>query len=411
MKILFVVKSKVMEVLGPMYLTAVAKKAGHACTIVDAAYAVPAAKAWSPSLICYSVMTGDQSKFIQLNKELKQVHAFAAVVGGPHATFFPQDFEKEEFDYIVQGEAETWFANLLGDNTDYSDIDSIPFPNREAFPDMHIRDFISSRGCPHACRYCFNARWNEMFPALKQVRVRSPKSVVREIKETNPSFVYFQDSCFGVSMKWLKNFCTRYAKEVRVPFHCHLRPVQVTEERISFLNLANCRSTRFALETASDDLRRIIGRSNTSNAEALTAAKLLRHSGIKLMIQNMLALPTSKIEDDLATLEMNIRCQPDYAWASIFSPFPGTALGDECKDKGWYKGDYSDITDCFFDKSILEFSEEYKEQTYCLQQIFALAVEAQVLPTLEELTTKALPQFIHKAIRKIGDDRLYGGVI
>jgi radical SAM superfamily enzyme YgiQ (UPF0313 family) len=129
------------------------------------------------------------------------------------------------------------------------------------------------------------------------------------------------------------------------------------------------------------------------------------------MIQNMLALPTSTIDEDLATLEVNIRCQPDYAWSSIFAPFPGTALGDECKKKGWYDGNYEDITDCFFDRSVLNFTDLYKEQTYCLQKIFALAVEAQLMPRIEELTVGTTPQFVHRAMRRIGDNRMYRGVI
>jgi radical SAM superfamily enzyme YgiQ (UPF0313 family) len=170
-------------------------------------------------------------------------------------------------------------------------------------------------------------------------------------------------------------------------------------------------STRIALETASDKLRKVIGREQTSNEETIRSATLLRKAGIKLMIQNMLALPTSTIEDDLQTLEVNIQCQPDYAWASIFAPYPGTALGDECKEKGWYAGDYADLTESFFDKSVLNFSEEYKEQTYLLQKVFALAVEAQCMPEIGELTQSNIFTFIHRAMRKLGDGKLYGGII
>lgn len=129
------------------------------------------------------------------------------------------------------------------------------------------------------------------------------------------------------------------------------------------------------------------------------------------MVQNMLALPTSTIEDDLATLEVNIKCKPDYAWSSIFSPFPGTALGDMCKENGWYKGDYSDITDSFFDHSVLEVTDEYREQTYYLQKVFALAVETQCMPEVWELTQDNAPKLVHRMMRKLGDKRLYGGIL
>lgn len=416
MKILFVVKSKTIENLGVMYLAAITKNCGAETRIVDMVEANAVAALWRPNIIGFSCMTGDQQRVKKLRNAISLRWPFAQkepcyIVGGPHPTFFPTDFNDAGFDHIVLGEAENWMAHFFGAYLDYRTLDELPYPDRTDFPNMPIRDFISSRGCPHVCRYCFNDKWRSLYPDLPKVRTRSVTNVIKEIKNVKPRFVYFQDSCFGVSTKWLKSFCLTYAREIKAPFHCHLRPVQVTEERVDFLRHAGCVSTRMALETASDRLRALIGRPNTSNEEAVNASKILKKHGIKLMIQNMLALPTSTIEDDLATLEVNIRCQPAYAWSSIFSPFPGTALGDECKVKGWYTGDYSDITDCFFDKSVLIFSDEYKERTYVLQKIFALAVEAQCMPELEELTVEMMPQFIHRAMRKIGDRRMYGGVI
>ena len=148
-----------------------------------------------------------------------------------------------------------------------------------------------------------------------------------------------------------------------------------------------------------------------NNDGLIEMSKLLRTYDIKFMIQSILSLPTSTIEDDLATLELNIKCQADYAWASIFVPYPGTDLGDECVEKGYYTGDYSDITDCFFDMSVLNFPDKYKEQTYLLQKVFALAVEAQCMPEVEDLTYDNIYNFIHRAMRKIGDGKLYKGVI
>ena len=129
------------------------------------------------------------------------------------------------------------------------------------------------------------------------------------------------------------------------------------------------------------------------------------------MIQNMLGLPSSTLDEDFETLEANIIAQPDYAWSSIFVPYPGTVLGDMCKEKGWYTGDYSDITDCFFDHSVLNVSEEYKEQVYHLQKVFALCVRVKYVPKPEELTAEQFPMLIHKLMRDIGDGILYGGVI
>ena len=412
MKILLVVKSKAIETLGPMYLSSIAKQAGHECKIVDIDEAFNKAIRYKPDIIGYSILTGDQKRFKTLNKSLKQVIPFIAIIGGPHGTFFPQDFiGGEEYYMVIPGEAEQKWAELLGADFQYSDIDSIPWPDRTDFPKMKIRDFITTRGCPFSCSYCYNDRWAKMFPEISRVRTRSVVDVIEEINNVNPEFVYFQDSCFGISMEWLQEFSHKYRRFVNIPFHVHLRPSQVNKERVALLADARCMSVRIALETASEKLRGILNRSNTHLNQIHDAVRLLKKWDIKLMTQNMIGIPDGTIEEDLETLEFNIKCKPAYGWVSIFCPYPGTELGDRCKKEGWYTGDYSEISDCFFDTSVLNFTPEYIEQLECLQKIFALCVEVEYIPKVEELRHENFPKLVHKIMRSQGDGRLYGGIL
>ena len=412
MRILLVVKTKVMENLGVMYLSSVIQRAGHECRIVSLPEMVSFAHQWKPDIIGLSIMTGDQKKFryqvalLHRNKKWNP----KIILGGPHVTFFPDDCTWA--DMIIPGEAENEISELLGSNHRYPDLDSIPWPERGDFPYMKIRDFVSSRGCPFNCSYCFNDQWNKLFPDLGKVRTRSVKDVVNEIATVRPQFAYFQDSCFAVSMRWMLDFADLYPRKAGgIPYHCHLRPDQVTEDRARLLAKSGCYSTRIALETASDRLRQLINRPHSTNEQTYEAAANLKRYGIKLMIQNILCLPTSTLDEDLATLEANIIAQPDYAWCSIFVPYPGTVLGNLCVEEGWYNGDYEDITDSFFDQSVLNISEQYREQTYYLQKCFALCVKAQEIPKPEELTYDLFPFLIHRLMRKMGDKILYGGII
>jgi anaerobic magnesium-protoporphyrin IX monomethyl ester cyclase len=410
-KVYLVCKSKAMENLGVMYLSAIIKEGGHFCKILSLPQAEKDYKMLRKAdFVGMSIMTGDMTKFRSLGWMLKETMRPPVIaVGGPDPTFFPEGYGWA--DHVVKGEAEAWVAEYFGVKIVMDKLDHIPWPDRTDFPRMKIRDFISSRGCPFNCAYCYNDRWFKMFQGPR-VRYRDPGDVVAEIEDANPKFAYFQDSCFGVSMKWLRSFSEQYRYSVNIPYHCHLRPVQVNEERVVLLHESNCYSTRIALETGSDRLKRLIKRDRTTNQEVLDAAKLLKKWGIKLMIQNMLCLPTSRIEEDLETLEVNVRAQPNYAWSSIFVPYPGTELGDLCIFKGWYKGNYEDISDSFFDKSPLSFiSAEYREQTYYLQKAFALCVAARYVPRPEELTAENFPMLVHKLMRKVGDAVLYGGVI
>lgn len=408
MRILLVVKSKKMECLGPMYISSVVKKSGHECRIIDMQNAKSDVMMWKPHMIGYSVLTGDQKQFIKLNQELRKVHKFGAIFGGPHATFFSDDFADEA---TAMGESEQDIADLFNYEVNYKNIDDIPWPDRTSFPNMKIRDFLTTRGCPWGkCSYCYNSQWNKINPGIQKLRIRSAKDVVNEISHVEPRFVYFQDSSFGSSMKWLRTFRDEYQK-VYLPYHAHLEPNQVKEERIILMRDSGCYSVRIALESASTKIRKLLSRPPMKNDDISKSVQLLKKWHIKVMLQSMIGIPTGSIEDDLETLNFNIRCQPDYAWVSIFTPYPGTELGNFCKKEGWYTGDYSDIGDNFFDRSVLNFSDEYKEQLECLQKIFALCVETKYLPMPDELTYSNLPTLVHKIMRRVGDKRLYGGAI
>jgi radical SAM superfamily enzyme YgiQ (UPF0313 family) len=409
MKILFIVKSKTIETLGPMYLASVAKERGWEARIMDIGEAIVFAPEMKPNVVGYSIMTGDQERFRTLNEQFKSKWSFTSIVGGPHPTFFKNECTWADVQF--PGEAEHFLGWFLGGKEIvYRGIDEFPWPDRSDFKGHRIRDFITSRGCPFNCSYCYNDRWSQLTSG-SPVRTRNYKDVVNEILDVNPEFVYFQDSCFGVSMKWLHGFSIMYRKLVNIPFHCHLRPSQVDQERVLCLHDANCASVRIALETASKRLLKILNRENTDLNQIADAVRLLKKWNIKLMMQNMIGLPTGTIEDDMETLEFNVRCKPAYGWCSIFQPYPGTELGDMCKTKGIYKGDYSEITDCFFDGSVLEFDPLYKEQLQCLQKIFALSVETGVMPHVKELTHANFQNLVHRITRKLGDSRLYPGVM
>ena len=65
--------------------------------------------------------------------------------------------------------------------------------------------------------------------------------------------------------------------------------------------------------------------------DILKGAKYLRDNGIKMMTQNILGAPGETKEQMLKTLELNIAVKPAFASASIFQPYPGTAIGEYCK--------------------------------------------------------------------------------
>jgi radical SAM superfamily enzyme YgiQ (UPF0313 family) len=434
-----------------MYLSSAIKSFGHETDIVlttedpDAKF-----QKFNPDVVAYSIMTGDQDVYDSINQKLKSKYKFFSIAGGPHPTFFPEMLKQSSLDAICIGEGEEsiqqfsknptskeipnfWFKtdSEIIKNPPKSlieNLDTISFPDRElvfAYSEIKsgpIKHFIASRGCPFNCSYCFNESWAQIYEGKgKRVRFRSVDNLLGEISKVVSSspikFVYFQDDTFTLNRQWLKEFAEKYTSEINLPFHCHVRANTLDKEKVVSLEKAGCYSAHIAAETADDRLRNEILNRKMNLKEILTASELLREAGIKSMLQNIIGLPTGSLENDLETLELNIQCKPDYAWVSIFQPYPGTKLGEFCKKEGFYTGDFNDIGNNFFDSSRLNFSQEYKNQLSNLQKLFAVAVEhpdlykSGLLRSLIDLPSehaKVIFNKFYKDFRKKGDKRLYG---
>ena len=178
-----------------------------------------------PDIIGYGVCTGFQNYYLNLNRELKKQFAFISIFGGPHPTFFPEFIEEESVDIICRGEGEFAMLDLCNNleaGTDIRNIanlwvkqndqisknglrplianlDELPWPDREtsytldsSFKEYGARSFISTRGCPFECSYCFNASYIDLYGSdWKKCRVRSPTDLVNEIYEVKTTTPYY----------------------------------------------------------------------------------------------------------------------------------------------------------------------------------------------------------------------------
>jgi anaerobic magnesium-protoporphyrin IX monomethyl ester cyclase len=263
MKVLFIYKYANYEPLGLMTLSAVLKKAGHESQYIDASLEKNIIKRvieLSPDIIAYSIITGSHKYYRDLNLTLKQHLNFLALFGGPHCTFFPEFINEEGVDVICRGEAEKAIITLvdfLQKGKDISSIpnlwikkegkiyqneienlclnlDEIPFPDRDFvnvykhYNKMQRRDVITSRGCPYNCTYCFNHANKELFRHKgRYVRQRSVDNVIEELKQLKDKYhakvFHFQDDVFTVNHQWTFDFCSRYQKEIKLPFEVQLR--------------------------------------------------------------------------------------------------------------------------------------------------------------------------------------------
>ncbi len=448
MKFLFINKPFVLEPLGIMYISSSIKETGHEVDLVLTSEDLEKkVQEYVPDYVGYSIMTGDQNFYDGINKELKKKFNFFSVAGGSHPTFFPEMLSASSLDAICIGEGEKviqqllenpnsttipnfWFkkeGGIIKNSVEplINDLDEIIFPDREIvfkYPKINkgpIKHFITSRGCPYNCSFCFNESYSELYEGKgKRVRFRSVDNLLDEIEQVISSsptkVVCLQDDTFILKQDWIKEFSVKYKERINLPFYCHVRPNLVREEIVRDLKYAGCYGVNIGIESGNDEVKKNILNRNISNEQIYNAVTLLKQSGIKVMAHNILGLPFTSLKNDLETLELNIRCQPDYAWAAIFQPYPKTKLGERCVEEGIYKGDFSDINN-FFDTSRLDINN--KNEIANLQKLFAIAVKHHELYSSGELQrlievpyeeSKERYMKLYKSFRKKADKKLYG---
>jgi len=443
MRVLFVEKQIDYEPLGLLYLSSVLRQAGHEVRLAVAAEEDPVsvAREWQPGVVGYSVYTGSQTYYRDLNQRIKEaLPQVVSVFGGPHPTYFPEFVEEPGVDAICLGEGESAILDLvqaletgqpLSDIPDWwfktaegiernpvrpleNDLDQLPFPDREllfekdAFTRQSgIKHFITSRGCPYDCTYCFNHALAEIYRGKgKRLRQMSVDRVIEEVKgvqERYPmQFVVFLDDLFIVYVEWIRELGEKFPREVGLPFFCNVRANLITPEKVDLLKQAGCTSVGMGLETGNPELRNEILKRNLSDEQIVEASRLIREAGIQLLTTNMLGLPGGSLEEDLQTLALNHACQPAYANAFLYQPYPRTELGEYARENGHVEGSLDDIDPSAWERSVLRFSSPVeKRQIENFNKLFALAVEWPRLTGLVRRLIKLPPNFIFRLVYKL----------
>ena len=341
MKILYI-QQDVFESYGVMVLSAILKKNGHECDVlVDALEKdlLGKIKSLNPDIIGFSITSARYAWLKNLAKKIKLEIKKPIVVGGPHPTFFPELINKDFVDFVCIGEGEEAILELLnklekGEDTTkirniwakkegkifknplrnlIEDLDSLPFADRNlytkySFFKNHLQAvFMTGRGCPYNCTFCFNKKYRELYNGKGLVyRKRSVSNVIKELKEAihndRIKFVFFNDDTFTIGPReWFKEFSEQYKQEINVPFSIMARANLVDDEKIKWLKAAGCNSIRIGLESANPYLRSEILKKGITNEQVINAIKLMKKYRIKLQIFNMLGVPGETLDTALET--------------------------------------------------------------------------------------------------------------
>lgn len=397
---LLFVQTEWFEHLGILSLAASAREHGHRVSLLigrNPKKTVPGILALSPDVVALSATTGAHRVSLALARALRPSFKGKIVLGGPHATFFPEVVSEPCLDAVFRGEGDqmvTEFLQRIDEGADWDDLDgfwvkrgqeiiknppagpvrdldSLPIPARDLLAEADpyyarssMRRIMAGRGCPYRCTYCFNEAMRELVKGKgPYVRLRSVDNVIAELKllRGEPGrTINFVDDTFGLKRDWTMELLERYQSEIGRAFIINLRPEQVDAELSKALAGAGCYCVQMGVESARGRIRReLLGR-EVSDEVLEESARRIKEAGIRLLTYNMVGLPGESLLDAAATMEWNARMKVDFPRISIFAPYPRTVLGDKFlsgnggQDKGEGEGANVDlVSESYFRRSPL----------------------------------------------------------
>ena len=172
------------------------------------------------------------------------------------------------------------------------------------------------------------------------------------------------------NMEWWNELGERWMHDIGIPFYIQARPAMLAGkkgmERVELIsNRGLVSGISMAIESGDQNVRRLLLDRHENNKIVQDAIKNVKSFGIPLRTQAIVGLPVMKpsipfnpanskvslVDSDGKEhyyedpLQESIKCldlvcssyfrKEDYYWNAIYSPFPGTPLGDYSKEAGF----------------------------------------------------------------------------
>jgi len=327
---------------------------------------------FKPDVIGFSSVETQFIHVVNLSRLLRCEYKGIMVCGGVFLTICPEAIRyAEALDGGMMGEGELAFLELLENvknNRDWqktknlcyydkekkkiikndlvsliSDLDSLPFPDRDMFDyEVYLKgqqsiQFLFNRGCPFRCTYCSNHAVAKVYGRERNfTRFRTVGSCIEEIdflltKYKTGKPLHFVDDLFIINRGWVLKFLAEYKKCFKRPFMCHVRSDIVTRELFANLKEAGCYRVMMSIESGNDFIRNEIMKRDISRKQLLDSFKWARAYGIETSGVGMVGLPFETKEAVWDTLKTMAATKTTSFMLNVFYPYRGTYLYDVCK--------------------------------------------------------------------------------
>lgn len=371
-----------VDPLGLEYIAARLTQAGYNVRIISSiqfSYSTIERElsAFKPDIVGFSVYTFTVKLSLDMAKFTKDKSSRTKVVfGGYHPTACPDIVENQFVDFVVCGEGENAFRDLINflekGRTDFDNIPGVfywdnglkgarsqqrvdfaslpqPLRNEKLLEKNKVRQIIYppiskqknvaqvtySRGCPYNCQFCTSQL---MFPG--GVVWRHPSDVVRELEELSSNFgvnlVFFSDLTFNASKRKVHALCDEMIKASLCIKWCTLCRIDIMDkELLSHMKEAGCVKISYGIETVSEPASTSIKYHSTYDKQkfldiiTLTSKTCLLVRGLFI-----LGFPGDNLESIEELTDFVIESDLDDIRISFCAPFPGTELYSKCKDSG-----------------------------------------------------------------------------
>lgn len=327
-----------------------------------------------PDFVGLTFVTFNYSYAARQAEKLKQELNCPIIAGGPHVSTLPTVLDTA-FDFAILGEGEETFADLvrlwkatgkfelddlrkipgllIRNEVDVlektivrktiSDLDSIPFPDRDIIQDKWsckggMVNIMTSRGCPYDCSFCSTIHhWGRGF------RYPSNEYVVRELEEIrnkfDPAEILIFDDLFVVNRKRvieLNKMIRDRGLHEGIQFRCFVRANLLNDEMVESLAMTNHHVLNIGFESGSEDMLFKLKKSGCSVEENEMALKLGRKHGVSYSSCFIMGTPGETREDIFANFDF-VMSNTDVFDNVSFAPLqilPMTQVWDWSKEVG-----------------------------------------------------------------------------